>query len=252
LITRASFLLCCLLAVLRSDAQSENHVQRRAGDKAYDRAQYREAESAYRSALEKSPADAAAAYNLGNAQYLQGNWEDAAKQFESAADKAPNREIRADALHNLGNAQLKQQQYDKAVKSFEQSLRLRPGDPGTRQNLQMAKQKLREQQQQQQDQKQQEQQEQNPSGEAGENQNPQTPKPDPNKGQENGQKPKSQQQQPIEGPKDPEQQAETPEMSKEEAERLLQNQIGPADQRAAKRYREREAGEQRKYKKKDW
>jgi len=249
LIARASFLLCCLLAVLRLDAQSENHVQRRAGDKAYDRAQYREAESAYRSALEKSPADAAAAYNLGNAQYLQGNWEDAAKQFESAADKAPNREIRADALHNLGNAQLKQQQYDKAVKSFEQSLRLRPGDPGTRHNLQMAKQKLREQQQQQPQQDQQ--QEQNPSGEAGEqqNQNPQNPKPDPNKGQEKGQNPN---QQPIEGPKDPEQQPEGPEMSKEEAERLLQNQIGPADQRAAKRYREREAGEQRKYKKKDW
>ncbi|HRU61906.1 MAG TPA: tetratricopeptide repeat protein, partial [Bacteroidia bacterium] len=70
----------------------------------------------------------------------QGKYAEAAEQFArvAAADPQPG------VLHNLGNALLHQHKYREAAQAYERSLRLRPGHPETKMNLQMAKKKLQE------------------------------------------------------------------------------------------------------------
>ncbi len=153
----------CLFLPVSGQAQSP-HALLREGDKAYLYSNYAESEVAYREALKKDPGNEKATYNLGNAQYRQGDYQGAEKAYQSAAQAGTNSD-RADALHNLGNALVQQEKYQEAIQAYQKSLRLRPGDAGSKRNLQLAKAKLREQQQQQsqpsQNQKQQQQEQQN-------------------------------------------------------------------------------------------
>lgn len=238
------YLLLPLLHISPLGAQSaHNHLRK--GDAEYDKEHYKEAEKHYRDAAELKYGDPQTQYNLGNALYQQGRWEDAATRFEQAANAASGNALKADALHNLGNAQLKQNKFREAVEAYEKSLRLRPGDADTKQNLQMAKKKLREEQQQQQ-QKEQQQQEQ---------QQKQQQPPPPNNQQENKQPNQQQQrdQQQQEQPKQPEpSDANQDKLKKDEARRLLETAIGPEDQKNTRKYREQRQQPRSSGKEKDW
>lgn len=232
-------LLFLLFSVIALSAQS-SHKKLRKGDELYDLEHYKEAEQHYREAADLKYGDPVAQYNLGNALYQQGRWEDAASRFEQAARSAPDATFKADALHNLGNAQLKQHKFKEAVEAYENSLRLRPGDAETKQNLQMAKKKLKEEQQrQQQEQKNQNQQQQDQ--------------------QQSAQNPQEQQQEQQPPPQQPDQQQQEQQpanqqqkLKKEEARRLLETAIGPEDQKNARKYREQRQQPRPSGKEKDW
>ena len=132
-----------LFACAASITAQTTYESLRAGDNAYDRSNYSKAEPHYRRAAANDPSNWNAAYNLGNTLYEQGKYEDAAKVFEQAIANAPDAQAKADVLHNAGNALLKQNKFKEAIKAYENSLRLRPGDPDTKMNLQMAKKELR-------------------------------------------------------------------------------------------------------------
>ncbi len=189
------------------------------GDQLYDQGKFRAAEEQYRAVEKTNPGNPAAAYNLGNALYQQGKWEDAAKLFESASAGSGSPDQKADALHNLGNTRLQQQQYEAAVNAYKQSLRYRSDSPDTRKNLQLALKKLKKQQKEQQsrqDQQQQDQQQQQNQPRGGEQNSPQKQDAD----QQSGEK------------------KQTPEQkSEEEARRLLETAVESEDQRNARKYR---------------
>ena len=140
------------------------HRYLRQGNEAYEEQDYKDAEENYRKSLvERSTAKGS--YNLGNAIYQQGRYEESVRRFEHAAEVSKNDDEKASAFHNLGNAYLQESQMEKAIEAYKSSLRLRPGDQSTKYNLAMAQQLLveqqkQQQQQQQQDQEQQEQQDQ--------------------------------------------------------------------------------------------
>lgn len=209
-----------MLAPFPVDAQ-QAHKFLLKGDQLYDQEKYRAAEEQYLSAEKTNPGNPAAAYNLGNALYQQGKWEEAAKQFESASTGFRSPDKKADALHNLGNTRLQQQQYEAAVNAYKQSLRYMPDNPDTRQNLQLALKKLKKQQQEQQNR-----QEQDPQQE-------QQQKNQPRDGEQNPQQKQNQDagQQPGEKKPTPEQK------SRKEARRLLETAIESEDQRNARKYR---------------
>jgi Ca-activated chloride channel homolog len=121
------------------------HKALRAGDKAMERSNYGKAEQYYEQALQQNPKRPAAGYNLGNAQYNQGQYDAAAQALSNAVERVETPTQKADAYHNLGNSWYQQQKYDAALKAYEQSLRYRPGDLGTKQNLGMARKKLQAQ-----------------------------------------------------------------------------------------------------------
>ncbi|MEL6845047.1 MAG: tetratricopeptide repeat protein, partial [Bacteroidota bacterium] len=66
------------------------------------------------------------------------DYEEAAKRFEEAAALSEDEFDRAASLHNLGNARFEQQDYDAAIEAYQESLRNNPGDVATKTNLSIA------------------------------------------------------------------------------------------------------------------
>lgn len=233
-------LFCCATAWSQT-----THQLLRKGDRAYNSSNFGDAGKIYEDALKSAPDNQSAAYNLGNALYQQGKYEDAAKQYERAAQTNSNPAYKADVLHNLGNAYLQQHKYKESAESYENSLRLRPGDPDTKRNLQLVKRKLQEEkqkepkpQQQKQDQKQQQNQDQQ------QDQNQQQ-----KQDQQQNQDQKQQQNQ-DQNKQEPEPQQGK--LSKQEAKRLLETAVGPDDQKNARKYREQQQKPKPKGTVKDW
>ncbi len=232
-----------LLFLLATNLPAQSaHRLRREGDRQYEQGNFREAEQAYRQAAEQAPADPAITFNTGNALYRQGNYAAAEPLFDRAAQTAQEPAKKADAWHNLGNTFLQQQKFQEAVQAYENSLRNRPGDPDTKANLQFAKKKLRQQQaaQQNQQQNQQSQQQQQP-----ENSNSPNPPP-PNRQNQPNQAPSNQ------GQQTPEPNQNQERLSREQARRLLETAVAPADKQNARKYREQEPGKYQPTPKKDW
>ncbi|MFW5687412.1 MAG: tetratricopeptide repeat protein [Bacteroidota bacterium] len=139
---------------LPGKSQSENPDIRRGNDD-YKEENYSEAELNYRQALEENPNNTKALYNLSNALYKLGRYDEAANILEGLTSSDISDDTRADVYHNLGNAHVHSQKLAEAVEAYKNSLRIRPWDDETRQNLALAQQMLEEQQQQEQQQQQQ-------------------------------------------------------------------------------------------------
>jgi len=238
-------ILFCLLACATSVAAQTTYESLRAGDQAYDRSNYSKAEPHYRRAAAKDPSNWNTAYNLGNTLYEQGKYADAAKVFEQAIANAPDTRAKADVLHNAGNAWLKQNKFKEAIKAYENSLRLRPGDPDTKMNLQMAKKKNKEEEQRQQQQKQQEQQEKQNQQQDQNQEQQQNQEQNQQENQQNQEQ--NQQQQPDKQPPNNAQK-----LKQEEAKRLLETTIGPEDRKNAQKYRSAQQKKAPRAGKKDW
>jgi tetratricopeptide (TPR) repeat protein len=138
------FLLSCVSS--QAGAQTvRSHVSE--GNRIYDKGNYTDAEVEYKKALEKNPKSKEAQFNLGNSYYKQQRFDEAMREYgiPSGAVKSP--EDRAATYHNVGNSLYRSNKFQDAVEAYRQSLRLNPNDDDTRYNLQMAREKLKEQQQ---------------------------------------------------------------------------------------------------------
>lgn len=236
------------ILILNTASAQSIHAPLKEGDQAYDKEQYKDAEKNYRIAADLDMGNPQAVYNLGNALFQQGNFEDAGKRYLQASEKAQKPELQADALHNLGDAYLKQRKYKEAANAYEQSLRIRPADPATKQNLQMAKKKLREEEQQKQQQQQPQQPDSNQDSNQPESQKPEKPSDKPQE------QPNQTPQKNSAGQAPPEQQKkqEEQQLKKEEAKRLLETAVGPDDRKNAQKYRAAQQQSKLKGSKKDW
>lgn len=249
-VKRISLMVFLFIGTNMAIAQTPGHGERLKGDAAYQNGRFQESEKYYQKSAKQSPENEKSHYNLGNAQYRQGDYEAAAQSFGQAAKLAKLPADKADAWHNQGNAFLHRQQYKEAVQVYEQSLRLRPGDPATKANLQFAKQKLKESEAAQ---KQQQNRQDGPQKPGSGEQNP--PAQDPQqKDDDNGQNPKpqtgqSQQQQNKTESRNPGAQAQ---QSKKEALKILETTVGRDDKKTARKYRETEQKNKAAAGQKDW
>ncbi len=180
----------------------------RQGNRQYERENYAEAEAKYRGALAKNPASPEANFNLGNALYRQGRFEEAESQFGQGFPQS---------LYNQGNAQVRQYKntYNKekltqALEAYKQSLRLNHDDREAKFNLAYV-QKLLENED---------------GGEGGENDQDQDQPQD--------------QPQPQENQQDSDPQPQEGQMSREEAEQLL-NAMQNAEDRTREKVDEQAA-----------
>jgi Ca-activated chloride channel family protein len=151
---RISLLVCCIVHITAAAfAQSERSLVRQ-GNRAYEKQQYADAEVNYRKALEMRRDLHEGIFNLGDALYRQGRYEEAAEQYRSVAGLLPEPRTRAQALHNLGNALLKAQKLTESIAAYKEALKHNPHDLDTKYNLEYAKRLLQQQQSQQQNQQQ--------------------------------------------------------------------------------------------------
>lgn len=138
----------------------------RRGNRLYADSLFVKAEVEYRRALDVNPHSVEAMYNLGNTLLSQQKAEEALKLYQSAAAQIPanGRNIAteseedklrlAQVYHNMGILFQGSQQLDACIEAYKNSLRNNPKDHETRYNLTLAMKKRQQQQQQQQDEQQ--------------------------------------------------------------------------------------------------
>ncbi|MDO9512888.1 MAG: tetratricopeptide repeat protein [Bacteroidales bacterium] len=194
--------IVALLIAIPIFAQKENKNIRR-GNKLFEKSNYTDAEVKYRKALEQNPFSEKSSFNLGDALYMQKNYEEANKQYSALAqNSALDGTLRSASWHNAGNSFLEQKKYQEAIEAYKNALRINPKDDDTRYNLEYARQMLIKEEQEQKKDKKEDKKEEEKKDKKEDQQKPQPQDQKPN--QEPGQKPQ---------PK---------EISKQDAQRMLE------------------------------
>ena len=121
----------------------------RKGNRDFRKENWKEAEIDYRKALVKDSLSMAAAYNLANTLYREGDVEQAGKVMEGLKEVAPSSDAAADYYYNLGDVAIAKEDWQGAVDAFKESLLRNPGDLDAKENYIYAKKKLEDQQNQQ-------------------------------------------------------------------------------------------------------
>jgi tetratricopeptide (TPR) repeat protein len=160
------------LAVSMVTAQPAQKLVR-SGNYAYEDGRYKDAEINYRKALTKDPNSQKATFNLGNSLYKQNNYDEAASQYLKLAQNSGKVASKANVYYNLGNSLLESKKYKESIDAYKMALRQNPKDEDTRYNLSYAMTKLQQQKKDQNKQQQQQQQQQQQK-----QQQQQQPKPD--------------------------------------------------------------------------
>ena len=127
-----------LLVATTASAQSDRQYIRE-GNKQFRLGQYDKAEVSYRKAVEKNPKNPQAAYNLGNALMAQKKDSAAVQQFEQSTRIETNPMRKAAAYHNMGVICQTHKMYDEAIEAYKNALRNNPNDDETRYNLVLCK-----------------------------------------------------------------------------------------------------------------
>ena len=200
------YILSLLLVASAGQVLAQQKTDRdylRSGNKLYNDSLFIKAEVDYRKALEINPKSTDAMFNLANALLMQQKAQEAMEQYQSVSKIEKDKEKLAQIYHNMGVMLQSAKQLPQCIEAYKESLRNNPKDDETRYNLALAQKQLKDQQQNQQNQDQQQQQQQKQEEE----------KQDQNKDQqEQDQKDQQQNQQ---------QQQNKNEMSKENAQQLL-------------------------------
>ena len=198
------YILSMLLLVGTVHGLAQDKTDRdylRSGNKLYNDSLFIKAEVDYRKALELNPKSTDAMFNLANALLMQQKAQEAMEQYESVSKIEKDKEKLAQIYHNMGVILQSSKQLPQCIEAYKESLRNNPKDDETRYNLALAQKQLKDQQQDQQNQDQQQQQQQQKEEKQDQNQDQQEQNQD-------------QQQQ-------PQQQQNKNEMSKENAQQLL-------------------------------
>jgi Ca-activated chloride channel family protein len=97
------------------------------------------AEKEYRKAISEKPNNTPGSYNLGNAYYNTGHYNEALLRHIEAANLATTKTEKHNAYHNIGNTLMQQKQCKEAVEAFKNALRNNPTDEESRYNFALAK-----------------------------------------------------------------------------------------------------------------
>ena len=206
--TKKFYILSLLLVASAVQVFAQQKTDRdylRSGNKLYNDSLFIKAEVDYRKALEINPKSTDAMFNLANTLLMQQKAKEAMEQYESVSKIEKDKDKLAQIYHNMGVILQSSKQLPQCIEAYKESLRNNPKDDETRYNLALAQKQLKDQQQNQQNQDQQQQQQQKQEEE----------KQDQNKDQQE-QEQKDQQQQ-----NQQQQQQNKNEMSKENAQQLL-------------------------------
>ena len=198
------YILSMLLCIGAGHAFAQEKTDRdylRSGNKLYNDSLFIKAEVDYRKALEINPKSTDAMFNLANALLMQQKAKEAMEQYESVSKIEKDKEKLAQIYHNMGVILQSSKQLPQCIEAYKESLRNNPKDDETRYNLALAQKQLKDQQQNQQNQDQQQQQQEQKEDKQDQN--------------------KDQQEQNQDQQQQPQQQQNKNEMSKENAQQLL-------------------------------
>lgn len=208
-----------LMSAQLAFAQTDRDLIRQ-GNRLYAQHKYSEAEIAYRKAVAQNGNNSRALYNLGCALQKEQRDSDAIAQYELAVKTEPNSKVRSQAYYNMGVAFQTQKNYGQAIEAYKNCLRLNPGDNDARYNYVLCK-RMQSQQQKNNGSNNKNNKDKNNKDK---NQNKQDQNKDKNKNQQNNNKDNNNNQQ----------NQQNGQMSKDNAEQLLQAAMNEEQQTEAK------------------
>jgi Ca-activated chloride channel family protein len=141
------------------------------GNQAYNEGDFETALDYFQEAVDRSPLNYKANFNLANAYHRMNKQDEAIERYETIVNLAPSSFDKSKVYHNIGNAKMFKQDLDGAIEAYKAALRLNPSDEETRYNLAYAQHLKREQQQQDQNQNQNQDQNSGDDQNMGDNQN---------------------------------------------------------------------------------
>lgn len=224
------FILVLMLIFMPDFCLAQNdRTYIRSGNKFFYGNDYPSAEVQYRKAISVNPDNPQALYNLGCALMMQNKSSEAVKLYEKAASLETSKLRRAKIYHNIGVVCQSGKMYDEAIKAYAESLRNNPYDNETRYNLALCK-KLRKK---------------------NKNNKGQNPKQNNNSNKGKGKGNKQQQKEKSEQNKNEQKNSQQPQMSKDNAEQLL-NAAMQQEQETQQKLSKNRQQQQTKHLDKNW
>lgn len=228
------FVFSLVLFATNVFAQKERKYIRQ-GNREFENEKFEESEIDYRKAIDLDEKKSyKPLFNVGDALYKQEKYEEAIDQFNNLADYELRKEEKAKIYHNLGNSLLQSNKLQESIEAYKNALRNNPNDMDTKYNLAYAQKKLEEQQQQQ-----------------DQNQDQNQDNQDQDQDQKNQDNQDQNQQDKQEQNQDQQQQQQQPEISKEDAERILQA-LANDEKETQKKVKEQQAAAAKVKTEKEW
>ena len=145
----AAALVVAAVGLPSSSAAQAGRADVQEGNRLYREGRYDEAHERYLEALRADPDSPVIRFNDANALYQSDEFARAVDAYRGAIEAA-DPVLEAQAWYNLGNALYRQQQVEGALEAYKEALRRNPGDTDAKHNLEVALEQLQQQQQQQQ------------------------------------------------------------------------------------------------------
>lgn len=149
--SKSKYILFTLLLLVAAgvSAQKAERDYIRKGNRFFKDSVFVDAEVNYRKALEANSKSTVSMYNLGNTLSQQQKAKEAMEQYVAATKIEKDKQKLASVYHNMGVLLQAGKDYGKAVDAYKMSLRNNPTDNETRYNLALAQKLLKDQQQNQ-------------------------------------------------------------------------------------------------------
>ncbi len=136
-----------VLGLPSSSGAQAGRADVREGNRLYREGRYEEAHEQYLEALRAAPESPLIRFNDANALYQFDEFARAVDAYRGAIEAA-DPVLEARAWYNLGNALYRQQQVEGALDAYKEALRRNPDDTDAKHNLEVALEQLQRQQQQ--------------------------------------------------------------------------------------------------------
>jgi tetratricopeptide (TPR) repeat protein len=143
------FILITAFSFCAANAQKEN-VAIKKGNRLYKEQKFDESQKQYQQALQQSPDNPSANYNMGNAQFRKNSFDDASKSYDAVISKTNDNAVKEKSYYNKGVASIKQKKLEESIAAWKDALKLDQNDEEARDNLEKALRELKQKQQQQQ------------------------------------------------------------------------------------------------------
>ena len=143
-------IIAAFLFAQKNNAQSVRDLVNDGVEK-YEKGNFADSEVDFKKGLAKDNQNFQGYFNLGDALYKQGRYDDAIKSYQNSLQFTKARENQAKVFHNIGNSLLKANKLKESVEAYKNALKNNPEDMDTKYNLSYALNKMKQQDKQNKD-----------------------------------------------------------------------------------------------------